>query len=278
MIQQRAEQWAASNLVTMIFNSDYYWVYERFKRYATRMEMIPVFDLPKGRAMAALYQYRKRYLGEDLSRDVLEKIYDQVGGRLSFLDRVAKSENMMETCHSILKAEKTWFLNKCWILGEEMDDDVMDQQKYSSAAMVLARALVEREKEMKKTYDVEKGHILPQMPLHEARQVMTRADFIQSYDHDNIFTIDSNAMVRAHSVPMQNAFREICAQPGFDQHLENTLERISAIESLGRTRELTVKDLWDQGKYRIVALDPKGIGGRKMEFSVMKQDKGTDEN
>ncbi|OXV06814.1 hypothetical protein Egran_05419 [Elaphomyces granulatus] len=278
MIQQRAEQWAASNLVTMIFNSDDYWVYERFKRYATRMEVIPVFDLPKGRAMAALYQYRKRYLGEDLSRDVLEKIYDQVGGRLSFLDRVAKSENMMETCHSILKAEKTWFLNKCWILGEEMDDDVMDEQKYSSAAMVLARALVEREKEMKKTYDVEKGHILPQMPLHEARQVMTRADFIQSYDHDNMFTIDSNAMVRAHSVPMQNAFREICAQPGFDQHLGNTLERISAIESLGRTRELTVKDLWDQGKYRIVALDPKGIGGRKMEFSVMKQDKGTDGN
>jgi hypothetical protein len=141
--------------------------------------------------------------------------------------------------------------------------------------MVLAKALVEREKEMKKTYDAEKGHILPQMPLHEARQVMTRADFIQSYDHDNIFTIDSNAMVRAHSVPMQNAFREICAQPGFDQHLEDTLERISAIESLGRTRELTIKDLWDQGKYRVLVHDPKGSG--KVEFSVMKQDKGTDE-
>lgn len=27
--------------------------------------------------------------------------------------------------------EKTWFLNQCWILGEEMDDDVMDQQKYA---------------------------------------------------------------------------------------------------------------------------------------------------
>jgi hypothetical protein len=141
--------------------------------------------------------------------------------------------------------------------------------------MVLAKALVEREKEMEKTYDVEKGHILPQMPLHEARQVMTRADFIQSYDHDNIFTIDSNAMVRAHSVPMQNAFREICTQPGFDQHLEDTLERIGAIESLGRTRELTIKDLWDQGKYRVVVHGPKGSG--KVEFSVMKQDKRTDE-
>lgn len=31
---------------------------------------------------------------------------------------------------------------------------------------------------------------------------------------------------------------------GFDEYLEATLDRISAIESLGRTRELTIKDLW----------------------------------
>src|SRR6266536_6359544 len=104
--------------------------------------------------------------------------------------------------------------------------------------MVLAKALVDREKEMEMTYDPAKGHILPQMPLHEARQVMTRADFIQSYDHDNIFTIDSKAMVRADSVPMQNAFREICSQEGFEEHLEATLDRISAMESLGGTSEL----------------------------------------
>ena len=45
--------------------------------------------------------------------------------------------------------------------------------------MVLAKALVEREKEMEKTYDPEKGHILPEIPLHEAREIMTRADFIE---------------------------------------------------------------------------------------------------
>jgi hypothetical protein len=80
LMQQRAEQWAASNLVTMgksglshfwyaltcinslmhtiVFNSDDYWVYERLKRYATRMETIPVPDLPKQKAMAALAKYR----------------------------------------------------------------------------------------------------------------------------------------------------------------------------------------------------------------------------
>ncbi|KAB8266995.1 hypothetical protein BDV30DRAFT_231989 [Aspergillus minisclerotigenes] len=268
MIQQRAEQWAASNLVTTVLNSDDYWVYERLKRYATRMEVIPVSDLPKGRAMDALRRYRRQYFGEELSHEVLEEIYDKVGGRLSFLNRVAKAKDYMKLCDSICEAEKRWFLNKCWILGPEMDDDVMDEQKYSSAAMVLAKALVDKEKEMEKTYDPEIGHILPQIPLHKAREIMTRADFIQSYDHENIFTIDSRAMVRADSVPMQNAFRDICSWEGFDKHLEGTLERISDIESLGRTRELTIKDLWNQGKYQLAMRDPKGRDNGVAEFSV----------
>ncbi|KAI9881081.1 MAG: Intracellular distribution of mitochondria [Pleopsidium flavum] len=258
LMQQRAEQWAASNLVTIVFNSDDYWVYERLKQYATRMEVLPVLDLDKEQALGALRQYRSRYYKEEPSQDILEQVYDRIGGRLTFLSRIAKSPDMVHACDKICRVEKTWFLNKCWILGEEMDDDVMDEQKYSSAAMVLAKALVDKEKAMKSTYDPEKGHILPQIPLHEARQIMTRADFIKSYDHINIFTIDSNAMVRADSVPMQNAFREICNGEGFEEHLEKTLDRISAIESLGRTRELVAKDLWDRKKYNIKVHNAKG--------------------
>lgn len=139
--------------------------------------------------------------------------------------------------------------------------------------MVLAKALVDREKEMEKemkNYDPKEGHVLPQIPLHEAREIMTRADFIQMYDHENIFTIDSRAMVRADSVPMQNAFREICSRPGFDEHLEGTLTRIGDIESLGRTRELTIKDLWNGGKYNLALLDNKGRSSGSAEFSVVE--------
>ncbi|KAJ5625811.1 hypothetical protein N7510_002120 [Penicillium lagena] len=272
MIQQRAEQWAASGLVTTILNSDDYWVYERLKRYATRMELIPVTDLPKDKAMGALQKYRRKFFHENLPSTLLEDVYNKVGGRLSYLNRVAKSSDMVKTCEDICQAEKTWFLNQCWILGMEMDDDVMDQQKYASAAMVLAKALVDRAKEMEKTYDPVTGHILPEIPLHEAREIMTRADFIQSYDHENIFTIDSRAMVRADSVPMQQAFQEICARPGFDKHLEGTLTRIGDIESLGRTRELTIKDLWDQGKYRVVVRDNKGRESGTVEFAVAERE------
>ncbi|KAI5863760.1 hypothetical protein GGS23DRAFT_604765 [Durotheca rogersii] len=252
LLQQRAEQWAASNLVTMIFNSDDYWVYERLKQLATRMEVLPVMDLPKSQAIRALRKYRHRYFAEDVDSAILEEVYDRVGGRLSFLNRVARSRNMLATCDRIKEIEKTWFLNQCWILGSEMDDDVMDSQKRSAAAMVLALALVDKEEEMEQTYDPLQGHILPSFPMHIAQEIMTRADFIREFDRLNLFTITSTAEVRASSVPMHRAFQEICAEPRFRQFLQDTLERIAAIESLGRTRELVAKDLVLGGKYKIV--------------------------
>lgn len=117
--------------------------------------------------------------------------------------------------------------------------------------MVLALALVDKEEEMDKTYDDITGHMLPTFPMHKAQQIMTRSDFIRDLDRLNLFTITSTAQVRASSVPMHCAFREICAEPGFRQFLEDTLERIAAIESLGRTRELVAKDLVLGAKYEI---------------------------
>ena len=303
LVQQRAEQWAASNLVTVVLNSDDYWVYERLKQYATRMEVLyvyinlflprarrtgsnyailpqqymafcplvgmeftcsmrggdadfttfnrPVLDLPKNQAVAALATYREKFKGENPPMGILEKVYDRIGGRLSYLNQVARSSDMIRAADEICQVEKTWFLNKCWILGEEMDDDVMDQQKYASAAMVLAKALVDQEQEVGAKLHAGDCDLLPQIPLHRARQIMTRADFIKDYDHINIFTIDAQAMVRADSVPMMNAFREICNEEGFEEHLQATLDRISAIESLGRTREIVAKDLVAGAVYKI---------------------------
>ena len=131
LLQQRAEQWAASNLVTMVFNSDDYWVYERLKTLATRMEVTSITDLPKDQAKAALKMYRTKYFSEVPTPKILEQVYDRVGGRLTYLNRVAKSKDMLKTCDQIIDTERRWFLNQCWILGAEMDDDVMDQQKYA---------------------------------------------------------------------------------------------------------------------------------------------------
>jgi vacuolar-type H+-ATPase subunit E/Vma4 len=131
LLQQRAEQWAAANLVTMVFNSDDYWIYERLKTLATRMEVTSITDLPREQAMSALRKYRTKYFPEPPSSEILTQVYERVGGRLTYLNRVAKSKDMLKTCEQIIDTERRWFLNQCWILGEEMDDDVMDQQKYA---------------------------------------------------------------------------------------------------------------------------------------------------
>ena len=131
LLQQRAEQWAAANLVTMIFNSDDFWVYERLKQLSTRMEVLSVGDLPKPQAVTALRKYREKYFRESSSAEQLGEVYDRVGGRLTFLNRVAKSQDMLAMCDKILDVERKWLLNQCWVLGAEMDDDVMDQQKWA---------------------------------------------------------------------------------------------------------------------------------------------------
>ena len=146
--------------------------------------------------------------------------------------------------------------------------------------MVLANALYKQNAELESTYDPNEGHILPSIPLHRARYIMTRSDFIRQHHDLSIFSIDSQAVVRADSVPMQRAFNEICSEPGFEEFLEATLERIGAIESLGRTKELTFKDLWDGGKYRITTKNKKGEvqGEVEMETVAGKKDDESEED
>jgi len=128
---------------------------------------------------------------------------------------------------------------------------------YQAAAMVLADFLYKVSLEADETYNFKDGHILPHVPLHRARYVMTRVAFIQLHN-SGMLSVDRNAMISASSVPMKRAFNEICSEPGFEEFLKATLDRINEIESLKRTRELTMKDLWNDGKYNIMMLDKDG--------------------
>ncbi|KAF2638273.1 hypothetical protein P280DRAFT_482163 [Massarina eburnea CBS 473.64] len=239
ILQQRAEIWAGNELATVVFTSDEYWTQEKLIPHATNMHIVHVRDVRKDTAVEALKQYRARFHNEQVPQSILDAVFAKVGGRLIFLNQVAKSHDMLDTCAQINRREKSWFLNNCWILGDTMDDDVEEPQKFCAAAIILARALVLREKENKK--DMEEGR-LPEIPLHESRQIITRADFVHSFDRMNVFHIDGFGMVRADSVPMQNAFREICAEEGFEEHLKNTLNRLDELESLARTREVAYRE------------------------------------
>ncbi|GAP82780.2 hypothetical protein SAMD00023353_0103140 [Rosellinia necatrix] len=248
LIQQRAELWAASNLVTIIFVSDDYWTLERLMWQATRLRVTTVHDVPRETALEALKYFRLRNFNENVPISVLEQVYESIGGRLSFLSRVAKSEDMIKAANAICEREKRWLLSHYWILGEDLDPGGETQQDLSSAAMLLAKTLVDKEKAMREagTYD---GR-LPQVPIHEAQQIMTNAAWIKEHEHNNIFTINSDGMVQADSVAMQHAMREICGRKGFDEHLRATLDRLDEIESLQRTREIMLKDLQEDKEYQ----------------------------
>ncbi|ODV93275.1 hypothetical protein PACTADRAFT_77653 [Pachysolen tannophilus NRRL Y-2460] len=270
LLQQKAENLSGAGLVTMIFNSDDYWLYERLKKLGTRLEVINVRDLNREQSVKAIKVARLRYFQQPISDELANKVYDLIGGRPQHLSHVAGHADMITSCHEIIDGEKTWLLNQCGLLGNNMDDDVMASGKFSSSAMLLMKELVDmdrerirkefwqgllkRESSARNLQDTDRNkllasssehvrHKLPELPLWRARQIMTRPDFIKKYDNLNIFAIDSHSRVRADSVPMMRAFHEVASQPGFDDLLERTVQRISDIESLGRTRELVAKDL-----------------------------------
>lgn len=252
LLQQKAEALSGSGLATIIFNSDDYWVYERLKKLGTRLEVITIKDLTRQESLEVLRRSRRSFFKQELSLAEANHIYNLVGGRPQHLTAVASQKDAITACHNLIDRERTWFLNQCGLLGEEMDDDVMESGKFSTSAMLLMRALVEMDKKQEQErLDSCFDHKLPQIDLWTARRIMTRPDYIQVYDNLNIFTIDSESFVRADSVPMMMAFREIAKMPNFDELLEETCDRVSAIESLGRTRELVAKDLVLGGTYKI---------------------------
>jgi hypothetical protein len=130
ILQQRAEIWAANELVTTIFTTDEHWTFERLMPHATNMQTITIRDVQKEVVIPALQKYRKRFHKEDVPSEILEEVFAKVGGRLIFLNQVAHRDNMLDTCHMINRREKAWLLNQTWILGDSMDDDVEEQQKF----------------------------------------------------------------------------------------------------------------------------------------------------
>lgn len=75
---------------------------------------------------------------------------------------------------------------------------------------------------------------------------------------------------------MQRAFRAICAEEGFEEYLEDTLQRIADIESLGRTREIVAKDLVLGGKYVFESRKGWG-GGRSTVVSLLEKEEEKEE-
>ncbi|KAI6046458.1 hypothetical protein EDC04DRAFT_2864870 [Pisolithus marmoratus] len=162
-------------------------------------------------------------------QSTIDRIVTLVGGRRRICSRVP--------C-DLVEWEREWLLSQIGLIPD-CDDDVMDEQKWSSCSWLLLREF---------PWDPTK---LPSIPYGRCRQIMTRTDFIEELDKSNIISIGVKLDVRPDSMLILHAAREVVEEEGFDDLLQNVRDRIDEIESLHRTREITFKDLSAGDKIRL---------------------------
>ncbi|KAI0057888.1 hypothetical protein BV25DRAFT_1811633 [Artomyces pyxidatus] len=266
-LQQRAESWAASGILTLVFSSDDFWPFFVLRKNASRMHVLTIYDLSADEAQGACQRMRYYTKLPMPSQDTLEEATSIVGGRLAYLNRISRSRDMVEMARHMLAVEKGWLLSQIGLI-DDCDDDVMDEQKWSSCSWLLLREFVKIRQEDERLRDEQiaagedlsphsRDLPLPAIPYHRCRQIMTRADFLEDLDRANIVSIDVNHDVRPDSMLILQAAREVVEEDGFDDLLDSVRARIDEIESLHRTRELTFKDV-DSGDRIRLTVDKGG--------------------
>ncbi|KAG8986753.1 hypothetical protein FRB90_003808 [Tulasnella sp. 427] len=246
-LQQKAESWAESHLITVVF-----------RKIQNRMRVIPVRDLHGTASLSALRHLRQQHFGKAEDDSVLLEVLKIVGGRLSRMNSLAREDNIVDAANRMLNNEKGWILSLIGLIPD-CDDDVMDEQKVAASSWTLLREFAKRfrEKEAELKANAKPGEVVmePEMPAisyYEVRQIMTRADFVDMLDHQNIINIDTDHMVRPDSMVVLRAAIEVVEEEGFDELLGGVKDRIDAIESLHRTRELTWKASDNEDTVRIM--------------------------
>jgi len=252
-LQQRAESWAGCGVLTMVFSSDDFWPVWALRKNANRMHVVTMSDLSAPDSLRALTYLRKLAIGKVEDPAILKEAISLTGGRLSLLNRMARDPDMVAFANNHVQSEKAWMLSQIGLIPDH-DDDVMDEQKWSSCSWLLLRELVRQRVQME--YDLEKAIEsgersedewdllpLPKLPYGKCREIMTRTDFIDSLDNLNLISIDIKHDVSIDSMVVLHAAREVVEEEGFDEVLDAVRERVDEIESLHRTRELTFKDV-----------------------------------
>ncbi|SCV67918.1 BQ2448_39 [Microbotryum intermedium] len=282
MLQQRAESWSQAGVCTVIFSSDDFHVYRHLKKNASRMHVMSIRDLTPLETHTFLKGTHEKAFPEDGEVGWREswKVWDLIGGRLSYLNRVARRRDMLEAAEEMIEQEKEWLHHRLGLIPDH-DDDVMDEQKVSSCSMLLfqhfakiaedAEPLLNRETidsvvPSPSTAEALQGagtteqedetleqqieddlvnSLTPEMDpfvtYRDARVIMTRPDYLIDHDRHNIVNINSHHQVRPDSRMMLTVFRRIAKEEGFEKDLQDVRDRVDQIESLHRTAELTVK-------------------------------------
>ncbi|GAA5845559.1 hypothetical protein JCM3766R1_000781 [Sporobolomyces carnicolor] len=268
MLQQRAEAWSGSGVATFVFISDNFHTYRHLRRSATRMHTLSIRDLTPHETHTYLSGTHERLFpsAPPVTPAQSLKIWDMIGGRLSFLSKVVKSHNLEQSARELVSEYKEWLHSRVGLIPD-CDDDVMDEQKVSYCSFLLFQHFAKLAEEPEASIDTaalkqieseeeKRGpeaaiehdlvNCLPdeldiKVTYRNARFIMTRPDYIDDLDTWHIINVDKHHYVRPDSRLMLTVFREVAAEKDFQDQIDNVMDRVSFIESLGRTRELTVK-------------------------------------
>ncbi|KAK7033861.1 hypothetical protein R3P38DRAFT_3264531 [Favolaschia claudopus] len=252
-LQQRAESWAASGIVTCVFMTDDFWPFSFLRKTASRMQasfssklysiihraivqVLSIYDLDGQEALHATTRVATDIRRQKVSPSTIQGVVDIIGGRLSYINKVARAKDMLEMANELLSMEKAWLGSQIGLIPD-LDDDTMDEE------FVKLRKEQERERdEAIAAGTLDEGNMdlpLPKIPYWRCRQIMTRGDFLEDLDRANIIAIDVHHDVRPESMLILHAARQVVEEEGFDDILENVRDRIDEIESLHRTSEVT---------------------------------------
>lgn len=215
------------------------------------MHVLSISDLEAREARFACSRMRKT---SEYSTDPEEiaDVVEVLGGRLSYINKVSRQKDMLASAKNLLEIEKAWLLSRIGLI-QDCDDDVMDEQKWSACSWLLLQEFVRlrQEQEEKLAEDKKSGKVpswtrpadlaFPTIPYWKCRQLMTRTDFLEELDRINIISIDVRHNVRPDSMLILHAARQVVEEDGFQDKLDSVRDRIDEIESLHRTRELTVR-------------------------------------
>lgn len=98
-------------------------------------QVVSVRDLNYQQSLRAALKMRKACHRPDEPDETYRKVVDLVGGRLAYLNKVARQSNMVAYAGELLSIEKAWLQSQIGLIPDH-DDDVMDEVRDRSGYML----------------------------------------------------------------------------------------------------------------------------------------------
>ena len=89
-------------------------------------QVVSVPDLNAKQALRAAVQMRRASHRSNEPEEAYTKVVDIVGGRLAYLNKVARHPDMLGHAQHLLDIEKAWLQSQIGLIPDH-DDDVMDE-------------------------------------------------------------------------------------------------------------------------------------------------------